>query len=100
MKFRIVDNAWWMFWASGMVLWPWVWFKKGGPTERLFRHELQHCYQVKRLGRLRFYVTYLFYSVRYGYRKNPFEVEAEKYEDKELTSQERAWMERGVVDLR
>ena len=44
--------------------------------EFVFRHELEHAYQQIREGRLRFYLKYLYYSLRYGYEKNPFEVEA------------------------
>lgn len=115
MKFRIVKNAWWMFWARGMVLWPWMWLRPVRtypaypPAEfpewyearerQLYRHELEHCYQVKRLGILRFYATYLWYQIRYGYKKNPFEVEANEREDTPLTAHEELWRERGVVKL-
>lgn len=115
MKFRIVNNAWWMFWARGMVLWPWMWLRPVKVYElyppdqfpewyamrerQLYRHELEHCYQVERLGRLRFYTTYIWYQIRYGYKKNPFEVEANEREDTPLTSQEEAWRENGVVQL-
>lgn len=115
MKFRIVNNAWWMFWARGMVLWPWMWLRpvrvyEAYPREdfeewytmrehQLYRHELQHCYQVERLGRLRFYATYLWYQIRYGYKNNPFEVEANAYEDEPLEEQEVRWREQGVIEL-
>lgn len=44
--------------------------------EFVFRHELEHCYQQVRDGRVFFYLKYFLYSVRYGYQKNPYEVEA------------------------
>jgi len=116
MNFKIVNNAWWMFWARGMVLWPWMWLREvkhvdydrtddvykawyQSATDRLYRHELQHCYQVASLGRLKFYSTYIWYQIRYGYKKNPFEVEANQREDDPLNEDEIRWREQGVVEL-
>jgi len=115
MKFRIVNNAWWMFWARGMVLWPWMWLRPvktypeydreqfadwyQGLADKLYRHELQHCYQVASLGRLKFYSRYIWYQIRYGYKKNPFEVEANQREGDPLTEDELRWREQGVVEL-
>lgn len=42
----------------------------------LLRHELVHIEQIKREGRLRFAVKYLWYLAKYGYRENPYEREA------------------------
>ena len=39
-------------------------------------HELQHLRQIKRDGRLRFSVKYIYWLLKYGYRANPYEVEA------------------------
>ena len=47
----------------------------------LYRHELVHVYQIKKLGRIRFIIKDAFYTLRYGYTKNPFEVEAYKLEN-------------------
>ena len=54
----------------------------------LFRHELEHVYQQIRDGRLRFYLKYFYYSVRYGYKKNPYEVEAYERQHDPLTINE------------
>lgn len=99
MTFRIVYNAWWMFWARGMVLWPWMWIKGDSMDDRLFRHELQHCYQIKRLGRLKFYAIYIVLLFKHGYKNHPFEIEAEEYETHQLLPKERAWKDRGRIDL-
>lgn len=40
------------------------------------RHEDCHKRQWAKYGRIRFAVLYLYYSARYGYWNNPFEVEA------------------------
>ena len=39
-------------------------------------HELTHLNQIKRLGRVRFACMYMYYQWKYGYWKNPSEVEA------------------------
>lgn len=60
--------------------WPWgacayliaPWFEHRG----LRRHELVHLRQIKRDGWLWFSLRYLFWLARYGYRKNPYEIEA------------------------
>ena len=42
----------------------------------LIRHEQVHWAQYQRMGAVRFYATYLWNNLRYGYRNNPMEVEA------------------------
>lgn len=42
----------------------------------LERHELVHWEQYKRMGAVRFYATYLWMLIRYGYEKHPMEIEA------------------------
>ena len=44
--------------------------------ERLARHEGKHWEQYQRMGLFKFYGLYLWYSLRYGYRNNPMEIEA------------------------
>jgi len=94
MKIRF--NHWWfrIFPGAGVVLYPYVLFKRP-PDEtpiRLFRHELQHVYQVRREGWWKFYLTYLWYLLRYGYRNNPYEVEARAVQEDPLTAEESAWL--------
>jgi hypothetical protein len=54
----------------------------------LFRHELEHCYQQMRDGRVLFYLKYFYYSLRYGYKFNPYEVEAYARQHDPLTTNE------------
>ena len=54
----------------------------------LFRHELEHAYQQVREGVILFYLKYIYYSVRYGYKANPFEAEAFKKQVLPLTTHE------------
>ncbi|NBW14827.1 MAG: hypothetical protein EBR82_43190 [Caulobacteraceae bacterium] len=42
----------------------------------LYKHELVHWEQYKKMGLINFYLTYLWYQVRYGYQNNPMEIEA------------------------
>jgi hypothetical protein len=47
---------------------------------RLAKHEAKHWEQYERMGVLKFYAVYLWYSLKYGYRNNPMEIEARKAE--------------------
>jgi hypothetical protein len=44
--------------------------------EGLIRHEQAHWEQYKRMGAIRFYLTYIWQVLRYSYRDAPMEVEA------------------------
>ena len=50
-------------------------------SQRLTRHEQQHWRQWQRMGAVRYYATYLWQIVRYGYRNAPMEVEARNAEN-------------------
>ena len=43
---------------------------------QLVRHEQVHWDQYQRMGAVRFYATYLWQVIRYGYRNAPMEREA------------------------
>ena len=45
-------------------------------SESMYKHELCHIEQIKRDGRLKFICKYLYYNIKYGYDKNPYEIEA------------------------
>lgn len=118
MKFKVVENAWWMFWARGMVFWPWVWMrylevpenpqtaydraKKEQYEEwniKLFLHELDHCYQVQEHGRIRFLLKYIKEWVQHGYDDHPMEEKKIEDYDPTLTETQRRWYETGRIDL-
>jgi hypothetical protein len=44
--------------------------------DALIQHEKVHWAQYQRMGFFRFYLTYLWQVLRYGYRDAPMEVEA------------------------
>ena len=50
-------------------------------SQRLIRHEQAHWRQWRRMGTVRYYATYLWQIVRYGYRNAPMEVEARNAEN-------------------
>jgi hypothetical protein len=45
-----------------------------------YKHELVHIEQYKKHGLIKFLSLYLWYSIKYGYYNNPFEVEAREKE--------------------
>jgi len=42
----------------------------------LIRHEMVHVEQIDQAGPWRFTARYLWWLIRYGYRDNPYEIEA------------------------
>jgi len=74
-----------------MVIYPFVLFKakRKNVSEQLFRHELEHVYQVEELGWFSFYISYLWLLVRHGYDDHPYEREAYAAEHSDLDEWER-----------
>jgi hypothetical protein len=46
----------------------------------LIRHEIKHLEQIKRDGRIWFAIKYSYWFIKYGYHRNPYEVEAREAE--------------------
>lgn len=63
-----------LFWGIAYVVPGWE------TNERLIKHELEHLEQMKRDGKWRFAVQYLWWSWKYGYRNNPYEIKAREAE--------------------
>ena len=120
MKFKIIyrEESESIFpWKSryrGVVLWPYVIMrpKKYATGQiaqsemmtrralvKLYRHELQHCYQIQRMGVIKFYIRYLWLTLIKGYRDHPDEIEARQYENERLTPLEEKWLNEGVINL-
>jgi hypothetical protein len=59
-----------MPWGAVYLLAPW--FRVGW----IRRHELVHLRQIERDGAAMFTLRYLYFTIRFGYWKNPYEVEA------------------------
>ena len=45
-------------------------------SDSLIRHEQTHWQQYQRMGLVRYYLTYLYQVLKYGYRNAPMEREA------------------------
>lgn len=45
-------------------------------NHRLYQHECVHWQQAQRMGLVKYYATYCWYHLRYGYEHNPMEIEA------------------------
>ena len=79
----VIANAFWLkvldtFHCDGLTM-PWgtVYLRPGGLDDLgLIVHEQVHLDQIKRLGRVKFTVLYLWYLWRYGYFESPLEQEA------------------------
>jgi hypothetical protein len=79
---------------DAIVLYPYLLFRHGSDRipETLYRHELEHFYQAQRDGVLRFYVRWLWYTIKHGYWDNPYEIEARQQAvASPLTEKERLW---------
>ena len=76
---------------SAWVLFPFMFFREAREdvTDELFRHEMQHVYQVLRYGWWVFYAKYLWYLWKHGYAAHPYEIEAKAAESQALTTNER-----------
>jgi hypothetical protein len=49
-------------------------------NEQIKRHELKHIEQMNKEGKILFSIKYLYYLIRFGYYKNPYEIEAREFE--------------------
>lgn len=93
MKLRIKYGVGkWVMWGyKGRMIYPFLLFSQARDDveDWLFRHEMQHVYQLRRLGWWRFHAQYLWSLIRVGYDKNQFEVEAVASQHDTLTFEER-----------
>ncbi len=76
---------------TGWVLYPFMFLRqaKEDVSDRLFRHEMEHVYQVRRDGWFTFYAKYLWHLYKFGYMDHPYEIEAREKENEPLTTVER-----------
>ena len=91
LRFKYSVGKWIMRGFRGKVLYPFVLFSMGKEDVPLwlFRHEMEHVYQVQRMGWIWFHVKYLYLLVRYGYENHPFELEANERQNDPLTDDEK-----------
>ena len=98
MKLRVIyDSCLVSSSYDAWVLFPFMFFRaaKENVSDQLFRHELEHVYQVMRVGWLCFYSKYLWYLYLHGYNEHPFELEAKARQYDPLTKDEITLKEAG-----
>ncbi len=81
---------------SAWVLYPFIFFrqKQEAVSDSLFRHEMEHVYQVMRMGWWTFYFKYLYYLWKLDYDDIPFEMAAHAMQDLVLTPTERRFKDK------
>ncbi len=57
--------------------------KESMNNESLIKHELTHIKQIEDDGIIKFSLKYTYYFIKYGYKNNPYEIEARENELKE-----------------
>jgi hypothetical protein len=67
---------------AAVTIAPYIFHRDKSVSAALRRHEEAHIAQVKRLGWLKFYGSYIVEYAKKGYKRNKYEVEATKAEDK------------------
>ncbi len=65
---------------TAITIYPFIFSAIKPMSEELRRHEEKHIEQWKRGWWIGFLIKYLYYNLRYGYRNNPYEIEARKAE--------------------
>ena len=107
MKFWVVRNRFFPFFYLGIVLWPFVFIRPCTRANKfktrsdviLFRHELEHCYQIHKEGVVKFYFNYLKDLIKHGYKNHPKEIQARTAERNFLTQRESEWYRSGKINI-
>lgn len=89
-KFKVVKAkglALWLLNKLSFVGWTSMWgviylHPNHMNNQRLIRHEQVHAIQIQRDGRLIQPIKYTYYLLKYGYKSNPYEIEARMGEDR------------------
>lgn len=67
---------------KAITLYPFIFYAKGKRTPCVEAHEAVHVQQIREMGFLRFYLTYIMLSFKYGGgRRHPLEVAGYVAED-------------------
>ncbi len=61
---------------EGFAFWPFIVTKEKIPTKDVLRQEEIHIKQQLRGWLIGFYIKYFYYQWKYGYKNNPYEIEA------------------------
>ena len=92
LRFRYEVSKWLMRRFRGRVIYPFILFlqEKEDVPDWLFRHELEHIYQIRRMGYIMYHIKYMLLFIKHGYSKHPFELEAIARSADPLTDKEKA----------
>ena len=73
----IIQSKWFtkLLSVRGIMLFPFC-IVRTKEDKLLVKHEMIHFYQALKTGLWLWYLPYFYYHIRYGYRKNPYELEA------------------------
>jgi len=66
---------------KAMAIYPFIFVRGNDISEKTINHEQIHFAQQKELLMIGFYLLYIIFSIKYGYKNNPFEKEANKFEN-------------------
>lgn len=93
MKLRCKYNCWWLKWfgSRGYCFYPFLLFRDSKPEvwDGLFRHELEHAYQIREMGVISYVLSYYAENIRKGYRANKYEIRCREASLLPLTTVER-----------
>lgn len=65
---------------KAMAIFPFIFVRGKAVSKKTINHEKIHFAQQKELWIIGFYILYAFFHVKFGYKHNPFEIEAYKNE--------------------
>lgn len=68
-----------LFAINGLAFWPFI-FVYNKSNMRVVEHEKRHIKQQLEGWIIGFYIKYAYYTLRYGYKNNPYEVDARKHQ--------------------
>ena len=66
--------------TNGITLWPFI-IVDDKDNKTLINHEMIHIRQAERGWVIGFYIKYVYYHYKYGYKNNPYEIEAYKHQN-------------------
>ena len=100
MRLRVIFNvrAGYLFRFKGFCLYPFLLIRgaKGEDTVRTFRHELEHAYQIREMGLIRYIGSYYWENIRKGYQDNRYEIRCREAAGTPLTAAEQALWDTGI----
>jgi len=71
----IIQVPWLYGGFNGFAFWPFI-VVLDKSDKRLIAHEMAHIEQQLKGWLFGFYIKYIYYHFRYGYKDNPYEIEA------------------------